>query len=319
MITWQEILTYAHGNNPSPDIRIVATDELWAERLPHDVYEIVRGKGTERPFSSPLCSSFESGVYACVCCHTPLFDNVSKFESGTGWPSFTEPVSHHVLAYQADDSNNMERIEVTCATCDAHLGHVFNDGSRADEVRYCMNARALYLSQASQKTAVIGGGCFWCTEAIFKNLPGITSIMTGYSGGDTLFPTYDDVCTGDTGHAEVIHIVYDEEYISYKEIIDIHLQTHNPTTRNKQGTDIGTQYRSIVFYQNDDEKIIAQKSITRSQKLYNDPIVTEIKKLEVFYIAETYHQDYYAKNPNQPYCLSIIDPKIKKLTDENIL
>lgn len=164
----------------------------------------------------------------------------------------------------------------------------------------------------SSKTAVVGGGCFWCTEAVYQEVPGIESVVSGYAGGTTKNPSYEEVCTGRTGHAEVIQITYDPAKISYKKIIDLFWMAHDPTTLNRQGNDAGTQYRSIILYGTPEEKEIAEKSKAEAQAHFSDPIVTEIKPLEVFYPAEKYHQDFYAKNPNQPYAAAVIPPKLEK-------
>lgn len=165
---------------------------------------------------------------------------------------------------------------------------------------------------ANSKTAVLGGGCFWCVEAMYEGVPGIEAVVSGYAGGTTKNPTYDQVCTGRTGHAEVVQITYDPAKISYEKIIDLFWQAHDPTTLDRQGADSGTQYRSIILTQDDDERAIAEKSKAAAQKDFKDPIVTEIKPLEVFYPAEKYHQDFYKNNPSYPYSEAVIEPKLEK-------
>ena len=165
---------------------------------------------------------------------------------------------------------------------------------------------------ANAKTAVLGGGCFWCVEAIYEGVPGIESVVSGYAGGTTKNPTYEEVCTGRTGHAEVVQITYDPAKISYEKIIDLFWQAHDPTTLNRQGADSGTQYRSIILTQNDEERAAAEKSKAAAQKDFKDPIVTEIKPLEVFYPAEKYHQNFYKNNPSYPYSAAVIEPKLEK-------
>ena len=163
--------------------------------------------------------------------------------------------------------------------------------------------------------ATLANGCFWCTEAIFKRLRGVISVQSGYSGGTTVNPSYDQVCSGKTGHAEAAQIVYNPTIISFGEILDIFWHTHDPTTLNRQGNDVGTQYRSVIFYHNEKQREIAEtskKSLEQSG-IYNNPIVTEITPFENFYAAEIYHNDYYDKHHNAPYCKLIIDPKIEKL------
>lgn len=168
------------------------------------------------------------------------------------------------------------------------------------------------------ETATLAGGCFWCTEAIFKRLKGVQSVLPGYSGGTTPNPTYEQVCSGTTGHAEAIQIEFNSTLIPFEKILDIFWHTHNPTTLNQQGNDVGTQYRSVIFYHDEKQKEVAEKSKEDVEKehLYPDPIVTEIVPFEKFYEAENYHKDYFDKNKNQSYCNFVIDPKIHKLLKE---
>ena len=161
-------------------------------------------------------------------------------------------------------------------------------------------------------TATLGGGCFWCTEALFQMLPGVKSIASGYAGGKTENPTYKDVCTGETGHAEVIQVTFDPQLVSYEKILETFWEAHDPTTLNRQGADSGTQYRSIILYNSESQKSAAEKSKAEAQKHFSKPIVTEIVPLKKFYKAEGYHQDYYRSNPDQPYCRFVIRPKVEK-------
>lgn len=163
------------------------------------------------------------------------------------------------------------------------------------------------------ETAILGGGCFWCVEAVYERLPGVLSVTSGYAGGHTENPTYEQIGTGKTGHAEVVQIEYDPEKISYDKIIDLFWDAHDPTTLNRQGADVGPQYRSIILTQNDDETKIAKESKERAQAKFKSPIVTEIVPLEKFYPAEDYHQDFYRENPMHPYNLAVIRPKLQKL------
>jgi peptide-methionine (S)-S-oxide reductase len=168
------------------------------------------------------------------------------------------------------------------------------------------------------ETATIAGGCFWCTEAIFKRLKGVISVKPGYAGGNIPNPTYEQVCHGTTGHAEAIQIEFDPNVIPFEKILEVFWHTHNPTTLNRQGNDVGTQYRSSVFYHDDKQKQIANKTMKQieADKLYSDPIITEIVPFTNFYEAENYHKDYYDSNRNQGYCSIVIDPKIHKLLKE---
>ena len=164
----------------------------------------------------------------------------------------------------------------------------------------------------STETAVLGGGCFWCTEAEFQLLPGVKSVASGYAGGTTENPTYKQVCTGETGHAEVIQIEFDPQVVSYDKILQTFWEAHDPTTLNRQGNDSGTQYRSIILYNSEAQRVAAEKSKAEAQKHFKRPVVTEIVPLKKFYKAEGYHQNYYRTNPNQPYCQVVIQPKVQK-------
>ncbi len=168
------------------------------------------------------------------------------------------------------------------------------------------------------QTAIFGGGCFWCTEAVFQQLNGVSKVISGYAGGHKLNPTYKDICNGDTGHAEVIKIEYDEIKISFEELVLIFFKTHDPTTLNRQGNDRGTQYRSVIFYLNDEQREIAEqmKQELTDQAIFNSPIVTEITEATTFYPAEPEHQNYYNNNPYQPYCSFVIEPKLNKFVKE---
>lgn len=312
MLKWPDVIRFANTGNPVPDKRVVKTNEEWKAVLTDEQFRITRLKGTERAFSSDLCSSFEPGRYACICCDTLLFDAETKFESRTGWPSFTQPIRENAVAYHKDNSFGMLRIEAVCNTCDAHLGHVFQDGPMPGGLRYCMNAVSLKKVDNNYKKLDLGGGCFWCTEAIFQRLNGVIKVESGYSGGLIAHPTYRDVCSGTTGHAEMIEITYDPGEISLDDLLSIHLTTHDPTTINRQGADRGSQYRSIIFYRSEEERLTAIKIIDEVQKVYPDIIVTQLEMFRHFYKAEDHHQDYYNKNPEKGYCQAVIDPKLKK-------
>jgi peptide-methionine (S)-S-oxide reductase len=166
--------------------------------------------------------------------------------------------------------------------------------------------------------AIFGGGCFWCTEAVFQNLKGVTKVVSGYMGGHKLNPTYEDICNGDTGHAEIIRIEFNPEEISFEELLLVFFKTHDPTTLNMQGNDVGTQYRSVVFYENQEQKLAAENMIDQLDKemVFERPIVTEVTPVSIFYSAEDYHQDYYNNNANKGYCVHVIQPKLHKFIRE---
>ena len=167
---------------------------------------------------------------------------------------------------------------------------------------------------STMETATLGGGCFWCVEAIYQDVIGVHKVVSGYAGGAVENPTYQEVCSGTTGHAEVVQIVFDPTVISFEEILFIFWRTHDPTTLNRQGNDVGTQYRSVIFYHDEQQKKIAEqsKAETDASNLWADPIVTEIAPLTIFYEAEAYHQNYFVENPYQPYCIFVINPKVQK-------
>ncbi|SDK19357.1 peptide methionine sulfoxide reductase msrA/msrB [Catalinimonas alkaloidigena] len=314
MLRWIDVIRFANQGNPKPDKVVEKSEAEWKAQLTPEQFYVTRQKGTERAFSSEMCSRFEPGQYACVCCDTLLFDSDEKFESGTGWPSFTQPAKENAIAYHIDNAYGMKRVETVCNTCGAHLGHVFPDGPAPSGLRYCMNAVALQKVEATTtlEKATFGGGCFWCTEAIFQDLEGVTSVVSGYSDGQLPNPTYKEVCSGRTGHAEVVQITFDPEKISYADLLRIHLTTHDPTTLNRQGADVGTQYRSTILTHNDMQRAEALKIIEEIQPNLEEKIVTDVKPFEVFYPAEAYHQNYYRNNPGQGYCAAVISPKLAK-------
>jgi peptide methionine sulfoxide reductase msrA/msrB len=333
MLTWNEVLRLAEQGNHPPDRRVSKTDEQWRALLTPEQYQVARRSGTERQFSHPSCQRFEPGVYCCLCCQTPLFDSRQKFDSGTGWPSFTQPIKFNAISYHADSSHGMIRVEVKCNCCDAHLGHVFPDGPSPAGLRYCINGVAMEkvkddamdetkpvprssssfgpVSPLNQVT--LGGGCFWCTEALFQQVRGVHRVESGYAGGSTPNPSYEAVCSGNTGHAEVIQITYDPTVVSFQELVTIHLCTHDPTTLNRQGADHGTQYRSIIFFSSPEERATTQQVIDAVTKAIGKPVVTELEPFEVFYPAEIGHQDYYNRNQQRGYCVAVIEPKLDHL------
>lgn len=197
------------------------------------------------------------------------------------------------------------------------LAALFGAGTAmTDETKTTTSASSTATTTASTELATFGGGCFWCTEAIFERLDGVKSVTSGYAGGTALKPTYHEVCTGTTGHAEVIQIEFDPAKLSYDRLLEVFWLAHDPTTLNRQGADTGTQYRSIILYHNEAQQTAAKKSMIRAQANFEQPIVTQIVPFTKLYPAEKYHQDYYRNNPDQSYCQVIISPKLKKLQKE---
>lgn len=177
-----------------------------------------------------------------------------------------------------------------------------------------LNGFAQNKKASNLETITLGGGCYWCVEAVYENLDGVKSVVSGFSGGKVANPSYEEVCTGTTGHAEVVQITYDKNVTDINEIFQVFFTVHDPTTLNRQGADVGTQYRSVIFYKNEEQKKAAQSIIAElnKAKVYNSPIVTKVEPFKAFYKAEDYHQNYYANNKNQPYCKMVIQPKIEK-------
>lgn len=317
-MNWNDVLNYSR-KTPAPDQVVKKTDAEWKAMLTPEQYRVTRQKGTESPFSGEYCEAHAPGVYACVCCGTPLFDSTLKFESGTGWPSFTEPVKDNVIRYEEDNAWGMRRIEVLCNVCEAHLGHVFPDGPRPSGLRFCINSAALKKTErdgapaADLQTATLGGGCFWCTEALLDALRGVQNVVSGYAGGSTDNPTYRQVCNGDTGHAEVVQLQFDPAVISYADLLRFFLVVHNPTTLNRQGADVGSQYRSVIFYHDGEQEQTARAVLAELQPHFDKPIVTEVAPYTRFYRAEAHHQAYYKSDPSKAYCQSVIAPKLGKL------
>ncbi len=182
-----------------------------------------------------------------------------------------------------------------------------------------MTAPAETKPASKTEFATFGGGCFWCTEAVFELLPGVKAVVSGYAGGKNANPTYEEICTGRTGHAEVIQIEYDPAVVSYEKLVEVFFEAHDPTTLNRQGADEGTQYRSVIFWHDEAQHQAAVAGKKAAQAFFEDPIVTEISPLPKFYPAEKYHQDYFRNNPNQGYCTFVIKPKVKKLRDKGVI
>ncbi len=259
---------------------------------------IIINKGTEMPYSGELLNNKKEGIYTCRQCDAPLYFSYDKFDSHCGWPSFDDAVPGAVLRVPDADGH---RTEIICSNCGGHLGHVFEgEGFTEKNVRHCvnsvsMNFLALHENQkAFPQTAFFGGGCFWGVEDGFSQIKGVITVISGYMGGTTIFPTYEQVSKGDTGHAEVVKVLYDPEIVDYETLARFFFEIHDPTQLNRQGPDFGTQYRSVIYYTDKEQEEIALKlKKLLIDKKYN--VVTEISPAPAFFAAEDYHQDFTAR------------------------
>ncbi|MFY8020507.1 MAG: bifunctional methionine sulfoxide reductase B/A protein [Bacteroidia bacterium] len=305
--------------------KIEKTEEQWKKELSEEQYYVLRQKGTEAPYTGKLLMNKEKGVYKCAACGNELFTDDMKFDSHCGWPSFDKEIKGGKIKTQTDNSHGMQRTEIMCAKCGGHLGHLFDDGPTETGMRYCVNSVSLdfvsekELQQAKSKkpqldTLTLGGGCFWCVEAVYEMLEGVKSVESGYSGGTDRNSTYEEVSSGNSGHAEVAQIIFDPSVCSVEDILEVFFTVHDPTTLNRQGNDIGPQYRSVIFYKDKEQKNKALAIINdlNAAKAYPSKIVTAVEPFQFFVRAEEYHQDYYAQNKQKGYCRLVIQPKIEK-------
>lgn len=296
--------------------------EELAQKLTPEERKVILAKGTERPFCGTLLDNKKKGVYVCRLCGLPLFSSDNKFDSGTGWPSFFQPFDREHVKYEKDGSLGMARVEILCTRCDAHLGHVFDDGPEPTGLRYCVNSASLDFVEknadgsmpwpdaskpVATQVAYFGGGCFWGVEERFQKTPGVINAVSGYMGGKLKNPTYKQVCNGDTGHAEVVKVTYDPARVEYEDLLTAFFRYHDPTQLNRQGPDVGDQYRSAIF--GTPEQVAAAKAFIEdrqknSPRFKDKKIVTQVTTLDVageFYVAEDYHQDYSERTGHKCY------------------
>ncbi len=311
------------------------------KKLTPEQFRVTQECGTEPAFHNAYWDNHKPGIYVDIVSGKPLFSSLDKFDSGSGWPSFSQPVEAGEVIEKKDSTYGMVRTEVRSKEADSHLGHVFEDGPGTNGLRYCINSASLkfvpvekmetdgygaYLepfvkaglikagagsagsgktsSAAKTETAILAGGCFWGMEEIIRKIPGVIETKVGYSGGAVANPTYQQVCTGRTGHAEAIQVVFDPAKLSYEQLLGYFYRMHDPTTKNQQHNDIGTQYRSAIFYTSEEQKQTAERVTAQVDKSgkFKRPIVTEIARATEFYSAEDYHQKYLVKNPGGYTC-----------------
>lgn len=290
-----------------------------AKKLDPEAFKITQKADTEPAFCGTLLDNKKDGVYACVVCGLPLFSSSHKFDSGTGWPSFWREFDPEHVGRKPDTSHGRVRTEIECARCGAHLGHVFSDGPKPTGERHCLNSKSMTFLEKGEpvppesrpletETAYFAGGCFWGIEHYFQLGPGVIDAVSGYMQGNVDNPTYERVCADTTGHAETVKVVFDPRRISYRRLLEAFFVMHNPTQLNRQGPDVGKQYRSGIWYVDEQQKKAAEsyiEELQQSDRFEDRKIVTQVEAARKFYPAEDNHQDYiqrtgracHVKNP----------------------
>lgn len=273
--------------------------------LTEEEKKVILNKGTETPYSGKYYEYDGEGTYLCKQCNAPLFKSTDKFDAHCGWPSFDDEIEGAII--RKPDKDGI-RTEILCANCGAHLGHVFEgEGFTQKNLRHCVNSVSLnFLPVTLNNTehlerAIFAGGCFWGVEYHLQKRKGVINTTVGYIGGKTKNPTYEEVCSHTTGHAEAVEVYFNPDIVSYEQLTKLFFEIHDPTQLNRQGTDLGEQYRSEIFYVNDYQKQISEKLIQELKNKGYD-VVTKLKPATEFYPAQNYHQDYYKHKGSMPYC-----------------
>lgn len=291
------VMAQTHSTPPPPP---TTPGSGWRSLTPEEA-RVVEACGTERAFSGRYVNHKETGTYTCTRCGAPLFASDTKFDSRSGWPAFDDGLPGAVRELPDPDGS---RTEIRCARCDGHLGHVFR-GERftPKDTRHCVNSISLGFTPGALAEAFFAGGCFWGVEHLLERLPGVASVVSGYMGGTVSSPSYQAITTGRTGHAETVRVRYDPTKTTFETLAKMFFEIHDPTQRNRQGPDIGSQYRSAVFTTSDGEVQTTQRLIATLRKQGLD-VVTEVTPAGIFWPAEAYHQDYYVRTGKAPYCHS---------------
>jgi peptide methionine sulfoxide reductase msrA/msrB len=304
MLTFGFLMLFLVGcTQNQPSTTISNQKNMNFKQLTPEEERVIVHKGTEAPYIGKYDKFNEPGTYACKRCRTPLYRSTDKFDAHCGWPAFDDEIPGAVKRIPDADGS---RTEIVCAACGAHLGHVFlGEELTAKDTRHCVNSISLDFipagDAAQTDTAIFAGGCFWGVEYYMQKIKGVISTEVGYIGGKTENPTYKEVCAGNTGHYEAIEVVFDPQQTSYETVAKMFFETHDPTQWNRQGPDYGEQYRSAVFYMNEEQKQITEKLIGQL-KAKGFKVVTEVIPEKTFWKAEDYHQDYYDHKGSTPYC-----------------
>lgn len=273
------------------------------KKLTPEEEKVIIYKGTEAPFSGLYWNNNKSGKYSCKQCGVELFDSKHQFESGCGWPSFDDEIGNSVKKIADPDGR---RTEILCNNCGGHLGHIFSgEGFTTKNTRYCVNSISLDFKEKkipeNFEKIYFGAGCFWGVEYFFAKEPGVKSAVSGYMGGDLPNPTYEQVCRGNSGHIEIVEVIFDPQETNSKKLCQLFFEIHDPTQINRQGPDIGAQYASVILYTNEEQKKIALELIKILEEK-NYKIATKLIPAKTFWKAELHHQNYYDKNGKKPYC-----------------